>query len=85
MSRPLLGYMPNGAPIYAADSHVAIDYVREDFIEAYVRDALTRWGSVEVSKEYDAGPGGYHGATHVPAQLDHPLAGQTFPATQEGE
>lgn len=61
--------------------HGAVDYVRPDFLEAYVADAKTRWGSVVVSEEPDAGPGGYHGQTHVPAHLDHELAGQTFPAT----
>ncbi|NNC10707.1 hypothetical protein HII28_02240 [Planctomonas sp. JC2975] len=66
--------------------HKAIDYVRPDFLDAYVADARTRWQSVEVSDEPDAGPAGYHGATHVPANLNHPLAGQTFPATTpEGE
>lgn len=61
-----------------------IDYVRPDFLDAYVADARTRWMQVEVSDEPDAGPGGYDGATHVPATLNHPLAGQTFAATEEG-
>ena len=61
----------------------ATDYVRPDFLDAYVTDARTRWQHVEVSDEPDAGPGGYHGATHVPADLAHPLAGQTFDATEE--
>lgn len=60
-----------------------VDYVRPDFLEAYVADARTRWQIVDVSEEPDAGPGGYHGATHVPARLNHPLAGQTFAATTE--
>jgi hypothetical protein len=64
--------------------HEAIDYVRPDFLDAYVADARTRWQSVEVSDEPDAGPGGYHGATAVPEGLDHPLAGQTFAATEGG-
>jgi hypothetical protein len=59
----------------------ATDYVRPDILDAYVADARTRWQHVEVSEEPDAGPGGYHGETHVPAELDHPLAGQTFAAT----
>lgn len=63
----------------------AVDYVRPDFLDAYVADARTRWQYVEVSEEPDAGPGGYHGQTHVPARLDHPLAGQTFAATSEGD
>ena len=61
----------------------AVDFVRPDFLDAYVADAATRWQQVEVSDEPDAGPAGYHGATHVPAGLDHPLAGQTFAATSE--
>lgn len=64
-------------------THEAVDYVRPDFLDAYVADARTRWQVVEVSDEPDAGPAGYHGATHVPDGLDHPLAGRTFPATSE--
>jgi hypothetical protein len=41
----------------------ASDYVRPDFLEAYVTDARTRWQHVEVSDEPDAGPAGYDGAT----------------------
>lgn len=65
----------------ATITHTATDYVRPDFLDAYVADARTRWQTVLVSDEPDAGPGGYHGATHVPASLNHPLAGQTFEAT----
>ena len=61
--------------------HIATDYVRPDFLDAYVADAKTRWQSVVVSEEPDAGPAGYHGQTYVPEGLDHPLAGQTFAAT----
>lgn len=61
--------------------HEAIDYVRPDFLEAYVADARTRWQSVTVSDEPDAGPGGYDGQTFIAPDLDHPLAGQTFAAT----
>ena len=61
----------------------ATDYVLPEELDAYVADARTRWQHVEVSDEPDAGPGGYHGATHVPAGLDHDLAGQTFAATTE--
>lgn len=64
--------------------HEVADYVRPDFLDTYVADARTRWQTVTVSETPDAGPGGYHGETHVPAHLDHPLAGQTFAATQEG-
>lgn len=63
----------------------AVDYVRPDFLDAYVADAKTRWQNVTVSDEPDAGPGGYDGQTHVPARLDHPLAGQTFPANEPSE
>lgn len=62
---------------------IAVDYVRPDFLDAYVADAQTRWSTVEVSEEPDAGPGGYDGATYVPEGLDTPLAGQMFPATEE--
>lgn len=73
--------------VLAADGnphiHECVDYVRPDFLEAYVADARTRWQVVTVSDEPDAGPGGYHGQTHVPESLAHPLAGQTFAATKE--
>ncbi len=46
--------------------HEAVDYVRPDFLDAYVADARTRWQSVAVSDEPDAGPGGYDGDTAVP-------------------
>lgn len=58
------------------------DYVRPDHLDAYVADARTRWQSVTVSEEPDAGPGGYEGATHVPAHLDLPDAGTTYPADE---
>jgi hypothetical protein len=32
----------------------AVDYVRPDFLDAYVADAKTRWETVEVSDEPDA-------------------------------
>jgi hypothetical protein len=51
------------------ETHQAIDYVRPDFLEAYVQDAQTRWQHVEVSDEPDAGPGGYDGETVVPEHL----------------
>jgi hypothetical protein len=61
----------------------AVDYVRPDLLDAYVADARTRWQTVQVGDEPDAGPAGYDGATHIPATLDHPLAGQTIPATTQ--
>lgn len=61
----------------------ATDYVRPDFLDAYLVRARGQWQFVEVSEEPDAGPAGYHGATYVPPDLDHPLAGQMFPATDE--
>jgi len=70
-----------GRPV--VQKHEAVDYVRPDFIDAYVADARTRWERVEVSDEPDAGPAGYDGPTSVPTDLDHPLAGQAFPATPE--
>lgn len=73
--------------ILAADgevhTHEAVDFVRPDVLDAYLEHARKNWQIVLVSDEPDAGPGGYHGATYVPAELDHPLAGQTFAATEE--
>lgn len=76
MSNPIL--LPGGK----FGKQVATDYVRPDFLDAYVADAQTKWQLVEVSEEPDAGPAGYHGATYVPEHLPHPLAGQTFAATK---
>lgn len=70
--------LPNGE----LATHEAVDYVRPDFLDAYIADAQTRWQVVEVNDKPDAGPAGYDGATHVPAGLDHPLAGQSFAATE---
>jgi hypothetical protein len=63
-------------------THKAVDYVRPDFLDAYVADARLKWQTVLVSDEPDAGPGGYHGATSVPSHLNHPLAGETFEETK---
>jgi hypothetical protein len=76
----LAGMDDKGKPVVSIAE--ATDYVRPDFLDAYVADAQSRWQSVEVSDEPDAGPGGYHGETTVPEGLNHPLAGQTFPATK---
>lgn len=62
-------------------THEAVDYVRPDHLEAYVADAKTRWQSVTVSDEPDAGPAGYDGETAVPAHLNLPDAGAVYPAT----
>ncbi len=64
----------------AVQTHQATDYVRPDFLDAYLADARTRWQSVEVSDEPDAGPGGYEGRTVIPARLNHPAAGTDYPA-----
>lgn len=51
----------------------AVDYwdaARPGLIDALKQAALAAgWQSVEVGAEPDAGPGGYHGQTHVPASL----------------
>lgn len=72
------GLDDDGQPAFMR--HEAVDFVRPDILDAYLADARTRWQTVEVSDEPDAGPAGYEGATHVPESLNHPLAGQTFPA-----
>ena len=59
------------------------DYVRPDHLDAYVADAEARGWFITVSAEPDAGPNGYHGPTHVPAYLDLPDAGVTYPHTYE--
>jgi len=80
-----------------------VDYVPDDVregvnvLQAYLAAVRPAWASVVVSDEYDAGPGGYHGQTHIadavriPAigdeqaraiPVEHPLAGHTFEATE---
>lgn len=63
-------------------TQTAIDYVRPDHLVAYLAAARENWQAVEVSDEPDAGPGGYDGPTHVPAGLNLPDAGTTYPATE---
>lgn len=67
-----------GRPVQA--KHEAVDYVPVDLLEAYCRDAATRWASVTVGTKNDHGPGGTEGDTFYPEHLDHPLAGQTVKA-----
>lgn len=62
-----------------------VDYIRPDVLDAFLAWARQNWQQVTVAEKPDAGPGGYHGATHIPAELDHPLAGETFKATPEKE
>lgn len=57
------------------------DYVREDFLDAFLVLARQNWQQVTVEPGYDAGPGGYDGATYVPPGLGHPLAHHYYPAT----
>lgn len=61
-------------------TYEAVDYIRPDHLDAYVADARTRWQSVTVSEEPDAGPGGYEGPTSVPEHLPLPDAGVLYPA-----
>lgn len=65
------------------EKHEAIDYVRPDHLDAYLADARAKWQHVAVSETPDAGPGGYAGATAVPAHLELPDAGVTYPADVE--
>jgi hypothetical protein len=58
----------DGAP--QVHTHEATDYVPPDILDAYVADAQTRWQSVTVSDETDAGPGGADGETVTPIHLE---------------
>lgn len=80
--RNAVGRIANDGTAYS-ELHEAVDYVNPELLEAYVADAQTRWDYVAVSDEPDAGPGGYHGQTAVPAGIDHPEAGTVRAATQE--
>jgi hypothetical protein len=62
------GFDDDGQP--QVHVHEMVDYVRPDFLDAYVADARTRWQSVEVSDEPDAGPGGYDGDTVIPPHIE---------------
>ena len=75
-----IGLTPDGSTTLEYEAN---DYVRPDHLEAYVADAQTRWQSVTVSDEPDAGPAGYEGQTAVPAHLDVPDAGQVYPAENQ--
>jgi hypothetical protein len=65
------------------------DYVREDLLAEYLRlanvpDAKTgqpRFANIKVHDGYDAGPAGWHGATYILPEMDHPMAGTLLPAT----
>lgn len=72
-----IGLSPDGATTLEYEAN---DYVLPEHLEAYVADARTRWQSVSVSEEPDAGPGGWGGATAVPAHLNVPDAGQVYAA-----
>jgi hypothetical protein len=74
----------DGNPV--VNKHEVVDYVREDFLDAYVDgQRAAGWQDVQVSEEYDAGPGGYDGGTYVPEHLDHELAGQFFEPNEVAE
>lgn len=74
--RNFVGWHADGSPAY----HEAVDHVPEEILDAYVTDAQSRWGFVEVG-DYDAGPGGWHGPTYIPAHLPVPNAGEYRPPT----
>ncbi len=85
MTTPVTVPDPENPGQFLVQYHRAEDYVRPDHLEAYVADANLHWESVIVSDAPDAGPGGYHGATSVPAHLDLPDAGIVYPATTPQE
>lgn len=66
------------------DIHETNDYVLPEVLDQVVAELRRNWQYVEVSEEPDAGPGGYHGATHIPEFCSHPEAGTTRPATTPG-
>lgn len=84
MSEPLPFKDTRGEWIIPDAGNTVTDYVRPDFLDAYVADARLRWSKVDVGPT-DAGPNGYNGPTIVPAQLSHDLAGQVFAATYTPE
>lgn len=43
--------------------HEAVDHPSLEQLDAYVADARTRWASVEVTHDSDAGPGGQDDTT----------------------
>ena len=51
-------------------SHTATDYVPIYYVDAYVRDASTRWGTVSVGSVHDSGPGGDYGPIGDLTHLD---------------
>lgn len=79
-----------------------VDYVADDdrgHLAPYLaaQRASGQWDTVEVSEDFQAGPGGYHGATHLPegfvkptpegqpdeyVHLQHVDAGETWKATE---
>ena len=79
--RNVMAIPADGDRPYNTVEIVSTDYVLPEHLDAYVADAHTKWQQVEVSEEPDAGPGGYHGATYVPAHLNVPDAGTMRPAT----
>lgn len=80
-STSVVGFDDDGTPLLRDE--LAVDFLRPDHLDAYVADARTKWQSVEVSDEPDAGPGGYGGETNVPAHLDLPDAGVTYAAEED--
>ena len=83
MVNPKMIADPDNPGKFIIVEEVATDFVRPQHLDAYVEDARTRWQSVTVSDEFDAGLGGYGGQTHVPAHLSLADAGTTYPAEQE--
>lgn len=73
-----VGTGPDGRDLYQRTEMT--DYVLDDVrdgvnvLEAYLAAARQAWQSVTVSDEYDAGPGGFHGQTHIPDVIVVPAA-----------
>ena len=57
------------------------DYVRPDFLDAYLADVRGKWQVVEVGDEPDEGPAGFDGPTFISPELNVPNAGTYYPPT----
>lgn len=102
----LIAGPPDDQGVVTVNEHRAVDYVPDDerdgvnVLQAYLEQARQVWQRVDVSDELDAGPGGYHGQTVIPGNVElitpegqdnivvpmnHPAAGRVYKATKPGK